>query len=57
MIYYVYGKTIYEFMQKVNDAIKKGHRVVVMSMTEGFNSYKAKMDTEPPKYPKWQFNK
>lgn len=56
MTYYVHGKTIYEFMQKVNDAVKKGHRVVVMGMTEGFHSYKAKMDTEPPKGPKlyWQ---
>lgn len=49
MTYYVYGKTIYEFMQRVNDAVKKGHRVVVMGRTEGLSSYKAKMDTEPPK--------
>ena len=56
MIYYVYGKTIYEFIQKVNDAVSKGHRVVVMGRTENLNSYKAKMDTEPPKGPKlyWQ---
>ena len=56
MTYYVHGKTIYEFMQKMNDAVKKGHRVVVMGRTEDLNSYKAKMDTEPPKGPKlyWQ---
>ena len=56
MTYYVHGKTIYEFMQKVNDAVKKGHRVVVMGRTEDLSSYKAKMDTEPPKDPKlhWQ---
>lgn len=56
MTYYVHGKTIYEFMQKVNDAVKKGHRVVVMGRTEDLSSYKAKMDTEPPKGPKlhWQ---
>ena len=56
MTYYIHGKTIYEFMQKVNDAVKKGHRVVVMGRTEDLSSYKAKMDTEPPKGPKlhWQ---
>ena len=56
MTYYVHGKTIYEFMQKVNDAVKKGHRVVVMGRTEDLSSYKAKMDTEPPKGQKlyWQ---
>lgn len=57
MIYYVHGKTIYEFMQKVNAAIKQGHRVVALGMEEGFSSYKAKMDTEPPKGPKWHFQK
>lgn len=56
MIYCIYGKTIHEFMQKVNDAVRKGHRVVVMDRTRGFSSYTAKMDTEPPKGPKlhWQ---
>ena len=56
MTYYIHGKTIYEFMQKVNDAVKKGHRVVVMGRTEELSSYKAKMDTEPPKGTKlyWQ---
>ena len=51
MIYCIYGKTIHEFMQKVNDAVRKGHRVVVMDITSGFSSYVAKMDTEPPKDP------
>lgn len=56
MIYYIHEKTILAFIKEVNDAIKKGHRVVALGMTEGFNSYKAKMDTELPKSPKlyWQ---
>ena len=57
MIYYIHEKTILAFIEEVNDAIKKGHRVVALGMTEGFNSYKAKMDTEPPKGPKWRFTK
>lgn len=57
MIYYIHEKTILAFIEEVNDAIKKGHRVVALGMTEGLNSYKAKIDTEPPKGPKWHFQK
>ena len=47
MIYYIHEKTILAFMKEVNDAIKKGHRVVGLGISEGFTSYMARIDSDP----------